>query len=238
MKRLQFIYAGAILLTLLSTYFLYNIALNIYFNNKFYSLPNMVGMTIEQAEKIKKIDKIRISEAGKGYSNYPTGTIFKQNPAADKIVKEGRVVRVWVSKGKNNYTVPNLVNKNLIEASTILQQNGIKIRKISYTDSNLPYNTVIATTPSSDEPAQASDGISLLLSNSTGGQDENITVPNIIGLPLNEAKEKLIDKGFTIGNITYSEDTSQENTEVTVIESPESGKSLPPGSKVNLIVGK
>lgn len=236
MKRLQLIYAGAILLTLLSTYFLYNIALNIYFNNKFYSLPNMVGMTLEQTKEIKKINKVKVTEAGEGYSNYPAGTIFKQNPVADKVVKKGRIVRVWISKGKNNYTVPNLVNKNLIEASTILQQNGIKIRKITYTDSNLPYNTVIATTPSSDEPAQASDGISLLLSNSTGPQDDNSTVPNIIGLSLAEAKEKLIDKGFAIGNITYN--TSEDNKEAVVLESPESGKSLPPGSKVNLIVGE
>ena len=225
-------YLLSFILIIFICFFTFNIFLKTYFNKSFYSLPNLVGMNLEQVNKIKSIDKLNIIVAGNDFSDLPVGTIFKQNPIPEKIVKEGRSVRVWLSKGKNDYTMPDFINKNLIEASAKLQEDGIKINKISYTSSNLPYNTVLATTPSFGQNTQKSKGVSLLLSNSNSVS--SVEVPDTIGFTFEEANNELISKGLIIGTIKEKVVPGLEKG--IVIETTHIGETVPAGTIINLVV--
>ncbi|WP_418964435.1 PASTA domain-containing protein, partial [Cetobacterium sp.] len=213
-------------------FFTFNIFLKTYFNKSFYSLPNLVGMNLEQVGKIQTIDKVNVIVAGNDFSNLPAGTIFKQNPVPEKVVKEGRTVRVWLSKGKDDYTMPDFTNKNLIEVSAKLQEEGVKIKKVSYTSSNLPYNTVLATTPSIGQSTQKNKGVSLLLSNSNSVA--SVEVPDTIGFTFEEANNELISKGLIVGNVR--EKVVPDLEKGIVIETTHIGETVPAGTIIDIVV--
>ncbi|MCQ8211368.1 PASTA domain-containing protein [Cetobacterium somerae] len=225
-------YLLSFILIIFICFFAFNIFLKTYFNKSFYSLPNLVGMNLEQVNKIDSIDKINVIVAGNDFSNLPAGTIFKQNPAAEKVVKEGRTVRVWLSKGKDDYTMPDYTNKNLIEVSARLQEEGIKIKKVSYTSSNLPYNTVLATTPSVGQSTQKNKGVSLLLSNSNS--IASVEVPDTIGFTFEEANNELISKGLIIGVVKEKVVPGLEKG--IVIETTHIGEAVPAGTIIDIVV--
>jgi len=213
-------------------FFSFNIFLKVSFNKSFYSLPNLTGLNLEQIKKIDSINKVNIIIAGSDFSELPAGTVFKQNPSPEKTVKEGRTVRVWLSKGKDDYIIPDFTNKNLIEISAKLQEEGIKITKTSYTSSNLPYNTVLATTPSMGQSTQKNNGISLLLSNSNSVAF--VEVPDTIGFTFEEATNELISKGLIVG--TVQEKTIPDLEKGIVIETTNIGETVPVGTIIDIVV--
>ncbi len=225
-------YLLSFILIIFICFFTFNIFLKTYFNKSFYSLPNLVGMNLEQVGKIETIDKVNVIVAGNDFSNLPAGTIFKQNPVPEKVVKEGRTVRVWLSKGKDDYTMPDFTNKNLIEVSAKLQEEGVKIKKVSYTSSNLPYNTVLATTPSIGQSTQKNKGVSLLLSNSNSVA--SVEVPDTIGFTFEEANNELISKGLIVGNVR--EKVVPDLEKGIVIETTHIGETVPAGTIIDIVV--
>lgn len=225
-------YLLSFILIIFICFFTFNIFLKTYFNKSFYSLPNLVGMNLEQVGKIQTIDKVNVIVAGNDFSNLPAGTIFKQNPVPEKVVKEGRTVRVWLSKGKDDYTMPDFTNKNLIEVSAKLQEEGVKIKKVSYTSSNLPYNTVLATTPSIGQSTQKNKGVSLLLSNSNSVA--SVEVPDTIGFTFEEANNELISKGLIVGNVR--EKVVPDLEKGIVIETTHIGETVPAGTIIDIVV--
>ncbi|MGL4976501.1 MAG: PASTA domain-containing protein [Cetobacterium sp.] len=213
-------------------FFSFNIFLKLSFNKSFYSLPNLVGLNLEQVKSIDSIDKINVVVAGSDFSDLPAGVVFKQNPSPNKVVKEERTLRVWISKGKDDYVIPDFTDKNLIEVSAKLQEDGMKIRKVSYTSSNLPYNTVLASTPSAKQSTQKNKGISLLLSNSNSVA--SVEVPDVIGFTFEEASNELISKGLIIGEI--KEKVVPDFERGIVIETTNIGENVPLGTIINMVV--
>ncbi|WP_297596674.1 PASTA domain-containing protein [uncultured Cetobacterium sp.] len=229
-KYLVYLLSGILIVYI--CFFSFNIFLRTYFNERFYSLPNLIGLNLNQASKIESIDNVNLLVAGNDFSDLPVGTIFRQNPDPEKIVKEGRTVRVWVSKGKNNYIIPDFTNKNLIEVLAELQKEGVKVNKTSYTSSNLPYNTVLATNPATGDSTQKNMGISLLLSNSNS--IVSVEVPDTIGFTFEEARNELISKGLIVGVI--KEKVVPDLEKGIVIETNHIGETVPTGTIIDMTV--
>lgn len=231
-KFLPYIACGV--LTILICIFSFNIFLKTYFNQRYYSLPNLTGLTLAEVEIIEKIGNVNIVVAGNEFSKYPAGTIFLQNPSADKVVKQGRTVKVWISKGENVFYVDDFVNKNLVNVLPELQKEGVKINKTSYIETSLPYNTIIATTPAQGQFVEKDKGISFLLSKSHS--QAKTVVPDIIGYTIEEAREKLTEKGLIVGEITESSFDGLDKG--IVVEAASIGENVNVGTVINLVVSK
>ncbi|MBC2851679.1 PASTA domain-containing protein [Cetobacterium sp. 8H] len=229
-KYLAYLLSGILIVYI--CFFSFNIFLKTYFNEKFYSLPNLIGLNLNQVSDIKSIGKVNLIVAGNDFSNLPAGTIFRQNPAPEKIVKEDRTVRVWISKGKNNFVVPDFTNTNLIDALAKLQEEGVKINRISYTSSNLPYNTILATNPAAGDSTQKIKGISLLLSNSNSVV--SVEVPDTIGFTFEEARNELVSKGLIVGVIKEKVVPGLEKG--IVVETNHIGETVPAGTIIDMTV--
>lgn len=231
MKKFLAYLLSCILIALIC-FFCFNIFLNTYFNKKYYSLPSFVGLNLNQAKKIDYINNLNLIVAGSDFSDLPSGTIFKQNPEAGKTIKEGRTVRIWLSKGKNDYIIPDFTNKNLIETSAKLQEDGVKLKKVSYAPSNLPYNTVLASSPSVGQSTQKNNGISLLLSNSNSVA--SVEVPDTVGYTFEEANNELLSKGLIIGKITEKVVPNLEKG--IVVDTNHIGENVPVGTIINMVI--
>lgn len=212
-----------------------NIFLNNYFNNYFYKTPNLIGLTIEETEKMIPKGTVTIAVAGKDFSNLPAGEIFMQEPNENKVVKRGRTIKVWVSAGENYYEVPDFYGQQLFEVRSLLEEKGIKIKNISRTNSELAYNCVIATTPKAGEIVDINDGISILVSSKASSK--TVKVPDVIGYTLNEATARIKSQSLFVGEITRMEVPGLEK-DIVVDTNINAGSRVSAGSNINLIISK
>lgn len=229
-KYLAYLVSGILIIFI--CFFSFNIFLKVYFNEKFYSVPSLIGLKLNEIEQIKGIDKINIVEVGSQFSEEPAGTIFMQNPTPDKVVKEGRNINVWISKGEDNFQVPDFINGNLVNVLPILHKNGVRVKKITYTTSNLPYNTILATNPAKGNFTEKNDGISFLLSKSN--TQSSIEVPDTIGFTLDEATKALTSKGLIIGETTEKVIPGLESG--IVVETTHIGETVHAGTIIDMTV--
>ena len=136
-----------------------------YFNEFYYKAPNLTGLSIEEAKKTISKSPLNIREMGEVYSDLPYGTVALQEPAEGTIVKRARNIKVWVSKESPSVFLDDLVGMNYIEASSLLNKNGMKVGEVKRIKSDLPINQVIATSPKSGEPISRGQEFNFLISN-------------------------------------------------------------------------
>jgi len=136
-----------------------------YFNEFYYKAPNLTGLSIEEAKKTISKSSLNIREMGEVYSDLPYGTVALQEPAEGTIVKRSRNMKVWVSKESPSVFLDDLVGMNYIEASSLLNKNGMKVGEVKRIKSDLPINQIIATSPKSGEPISRGQKFDFLISN-------------------------------------------------------------------------
>ncbi|MBL1828591.1 PASTA domain-containing protein, partial [Klebsiella pneumoniae] len=63
---------------------------------------------------------------------------------------------------------------------------------------------------------------------------EQVTVPDVVGLTLQEARFQLLSKGLTIGAVQYDEPDNGQNKAVVYRQTPAAGRRLIEGETVAL----
>lgn len=135
-----------------------------YFNEFYYKVPNLTGLSYDEAKKIIKKSDLKIREMGEIYSDEEFGNVAAQEPNDEKIVKKNRHIKIWKSKGKPSVYINELTGINYVDALTELQNNGMKIKEIKKINSEYPINTVVASSPKTGEPIDKGSEISLIIS--------------------------------------------------------------------------
>jgi serine/threonine-protein kinase len=104
------------------------------------------------------------------------------------------------SEVSNLTECPNLVGFSLSQAQKELENKGLLLGEVIYEKSTDYYpNYVINQTPQNGEKVQKGSKVNLVIS-------KGIEIPNISGLGIKEAKDKLSEAGFT--NIQYNFESS------------------------------
>lgn len=75
---------------------------------------------------------------------FPRGYVFDQNPRQGVQVEYNTVIDLYVSKGQQPAIMPNVVNMTLEEATTALENAGLKLGKVIYKETtDVPENVVL-----------------------------------------------------------------------------------------------
>ncbi len=131
-------------------------------------VPSVIGDELDVAQE-KLYDaglKIYVSddEFDEGVS---PNKIVKQNPVSGTKVKKNRKIYVVVSKGSKviALNIPDLKNKELREAKGIIEEFGLILGRITYTNHfSVPKDVVIAQIPESGNINSSSKKVNLLIS--------------------------------------------------------------------------
>lgn len=197
------------------------------------SVPNLVGMTVEEATDT--LDKLNLKlEVGDQISSseYDEGQIVSQDPKAEMTVKEGYTVNVSVSKGKvREGTVPNVVNKTANDAQFVLESYGYKLGSITQENSDMPKDVVIRQTPEAGTEADPGTRVDIVVS--LGSAVEQVDMPDVKGKDVDAAKEELEKAGLAIGSVGYEMSTAYELNTV-MWQQYEPGTKVDKGTAVNL----
>ena len=193
------IFAGFVLILFLSL----KIFEMVYFNEKYYKVPDLKSYTYEEAEKIVSNTDLKVKKIGGEFSSYPIGQIFLQEPEAGTVVKKGRNIRVWVSNGAALVDMPDLTGMNFLDAKALAEEKGMSIGKVITVKGNGKYNEVMATDPATNTLMSKGQKISFLVN----GLENVVKVkmPDIIGITLESGQETLFNNSLIVGNVEYQE---------------------------------
>ena len=202
-----------------------------------YQVPNVLGMTIEEAENDPRVKGIfEIEKAGSGSSEeYAEGQIMKQSPDSDETRKGSQlVIQVWVSAGEETGEMPKLENKSEQDARILLEklnkQYNLDLTVEAPEDQQrfsdeITVGYVIETKPAEGETLRKGDTVTLIISK--GPETTPVTVPKFVGLNIDETLAQLSSYGLTC-----------TAADVEVVDSDKPGgqivwQSLEPTSKVD-----
>ena len=202
-----------------------------------YQVPNVLGMTIEEAENDPRVKGIfEIEKAGSGSSEeYAEGQFMKQSPDSDETRKGSQlVIQVWVSVGEETGEMPKLENKSEQDARILLEklnkQYNLDLTVEAPEDQQrfsdeITAGYVIETKPAEGEPLRKGDTVTLIISK--GPETTPVTVPKFVGLNIDETLAQLSSYGLTC-----------TASDVEVVDSDKPGgqivwQSLEPTSKVD-----
>ncbi|MFA9422537.1 MAG: Stk1 family PASTA domain-containing Ser/Thr kinase [Sedimentibacter sp.] len=174
------------------------------------AVPNLLGRDEQEAEKIIEDLGLLFEVSDREYSSeYEEGKVLEQSVEEGTKLKENYPVKVVVSKGMKNITVPNLIGKYAIEAGLILAEEGLEEGRITEQNSDTyPAGQIIDQYPSANNPAQKDDNVDYVIS--TGPKVIYVKMPNLTGLEIETAKLLIIQNNLGVGEITQepSEDVN------------------------------
>lgn len=232
-KKTVFISLAGLLGIIFIMFFSLEIFKIIYFNEKYYKVPNLKSYTVKEITETLKNSELSIKVAGEEFSDLPIGEIFLQEPEANSIVKKDRTIKVWVSKGKALVQVPNLVGMNYLDAKVIAEQKGLIIDKVITVKAQGEYNEVLATDPNTDTLMTRGEKISFLVNGAE--QVAEIKMPDIIGISFDSALEILTKNSLIVGNVEFTSIPGVQKN-VIIKSSVKSGEKIPAGSAVDLTI--
>ena len=165
-------------------------------------VPNFVGRNVNTVKsEIEELD-LQYEVLDSIYDpSKPQGTILHQDPAPTMFslvhVKEGRVIRFRVSKKTRLIEMPSLVDKSQRFAESILENRGLKIR-IQYRPTNEANGAVLEQLykgRSIKEGTKIPIGSTITLIVGQNDAGEPVEIPNLYGLTIFEARDRLSQLG-------------------------------------------
>lgn len=195
-------------------------------------VPNVVGLTKEEAQKVLSEKKLKLVVAQKVKNEKKEGTIIESYPKSGEKVAENSEVRVSISSG-NVVVVPNLKGMELEAAKKAIQDLKLKVGNVKYEfNDNVAAGKVISQTPDIDAELKEGEEISLVISN--GPEVKYSTVPNLIGKSIDRAQNALANAGLSMGGSKAIITQDQSLDGQVASQSIGAGQSIKQGSSVSI----
>ena len=173
-------------------------------------VPNVTGLTLDEAGKILKERKMRWQLSDSVYvTSAKPGAVVNQNPEPGFKVKENRNIFLTINAlAPEKVKMPDVVDLSFRQAKTTLESQGLTIGKLTY----VPYmatNYVLKQLYRGNEIRKGTEivkGSEIELVLGDGLSDEKTFVPDLLGNTLFEARETLTQYFLNFG-VTIYDDT-------------------------------
>ena len=199
-------------------------------------VPDFTGMTFEGAEEAAAEANLKVERGEDVYSpDQEEGKVTSQNPEEGTKVSEGKVITIYISKGKKDGVMPRIVGKDLDAARSELESYGFSISLVREVTSSMPKNTV--TKQSIVAGTTCEKGTQIEVEVSDGKGKVMTKMPNLIGKTPDEANALLSEAGLKAGVPTF-EETSETAQNLVFWQSYPYGTELEEGTEVTYKVSK
>lgn len=162
------------------------------------------------------------------------GNIVKTDPVAGTKVKEGFTVRITLSSGAP-VKVPNVMNKEQQEAEILITNLRLKVGQVEMIYNEAPEGTVVDQEPKGGVTVRERDTVDLKVSQ--GPEKAKVTMPNLTGKTLEEARAALEELKLKVGAVDMKATASADPNRV-LTQSVEQGTETEEGTAVDLVISK
>lgn len=129
--------------------------------------------------------------------------------------------------------VPNVVGKQVTVAKHILEDNHLRVSVSEVSNPDVPAGQVISQSPEANEQVKEQRTVHLVVSKGVG----DITMPDITGMTIDQARLRLKNLGLVIGKISAGTDDSKEDG-VILMQSPPGDSKVTKGATVDVTVNR
>ena len=202
-KRMAIIigaFAGALLLIFLIFTLIFN-GFGGGGDNSGHKVPDIRGMTVEEAEKLEGIKGIFTIEVvgTKENSKYKDGEIISQDPSEGTLRKNNLTIQVYVCAKVEKSYMPTVLNMSESDAKSILNNMslGLNIQVQDKPSDTVAKGLVAATSPAAG--AEIRQGNTVIIYISSGREIKPVTVPNFVGMTEEKANLEAQKLGLVVG---------------------------------------
>ncbi len=188
-------------------------------------VPDFKGLTIQEAlYKTQEMElQFEITDS-LFVATQPKGAILEQYPKAGNYIKKGRRIFVTTNSFKPKMVpVPYVTGFSLRQAKNKIVGAGFEIDRITYKEDIATFNVLgeyyKGKEVRSNDNLLAESGSSISLVVGLNPSAPQITVPNLVGLTLVDAKNRLWESGFNIGDIDFDRDVDPEERSSSRVQS-------------------
>jgi serine/threonine-protein kinase len=198
-------------------------------------VPSVEGKPLEEARGIIQKKGIRnIQEIRETHPTVPQGTVISQDPDNGRKVKEGREIKVIISKGGELTEVPNIRGIDISDAKSQLEDAGLTLgTQEQIYDDKYDEGVVISQDPSPNDKVKSGSKVNVTVSK--GKQPDKIQMPDLLGVSLDEAKKVLENNKLELGGVNQAESSKYYSGQVSS-QDIAAGVMVDEESKVNLVV--
>lgn len=166
-----------------------------------YIVPSVTGLTLDEASALLQTAGLSVRYTEEFSDVIEKGYVIEQTPVADTKAAKNDIVVLIISKGPENFTVPDVYGMTDNQAVTILTESGLKVKHEYEYSNEVEEGKVISTTPEKGASVVKDDTVTIKLSR--GRQISEVLVPNLSNLTEEQAISKLEASGLKAGTITY-----------------------------------
>lgn len=166
-----------------------------------HKVPDIRGMTVEEAEKLEGIKGIFTIEVvgTKENSKYKDGEIISQDPSEGTLRKNNLTIQVYVCAKVEKSYMPTVLNMSESGAKSILNNMslGLNIQVQDKPSDTVAKGLVVATSPAAG--AEIRQGNTVIIYISSGREIKPVTVPNFVGMTEEKANLEAQKLGLVVG---------------------------------------
>ena len=198
-------------------------------------MVNVVGLYKTAAEEQMKKN---------GFTNYTfqeqtdatveKGYVISQSVDDGTAITKDTAITIVISSGKEMTSVPNVVNYEDSQATTLLEEAGLKVTHGYAYDDNVEKDHVISSDPVAGTEVEEGSTVKIIVSN--GKEQKQVVVPKLEGMSETDAAAKLTELNL-VGAPTYEySDTVKEGQVIS--QDPAVNTAVDEQSTVSYVVSK
>lgn len=195
-------------------------------------VPSVMGMTLEEAEKVAKENGavIEVLEYREGEGE--DGKIIEQSPKADMTVATLEKISVVISgKEPSEIVLEDYKGRDFDSVEKELVKMGLKVIKSEEESDSASEGEIIRQSPGAK--AKLEKGASVTLYVAKAKDEEEVMVPQVVSKTYDEAKSELESAGFKVEKV---EKTSDKTAGTVISQSVNGGAKK--GATITLTVSK
>lgn len=160
------------------------------------------------------------------------GAVIWQDPAPGTDLAAGTPVHFTVSSGAGSVTIPDLIGFDAGLAAKVVEAAGLTVGGVDSIPAGAEGGTVVATRPGAGSSRDPTSPVQLVVSSGPA----QISVPDLFGMTVEEAKERLGQVGLPLGETLTR--TTNGPAGVVIEQRPLSGTLVARSTKISLYVSK
>lgn len=200
-------------------------------------VPNLEGLDSAAVEKALDSAGFKYEwlEEGRYSVQVPSGMVLVQMPAAGRVAKLGRTVKLTKSLGVREVEIPDLRGKSQKQAEITLTRAGLVQGEIvKGAHASIPRGVVIRTEPMAGNVVRMGDTVKVVIS--AGVTTGKVMLPSFEGEVMDDVYPKLEKLGFQVGKIKRVKGENGERPGTVLETAPKEGDYLKPDTKIDFII--
>lgn len=195
-------------------------------------VPDVVGRQMALATQLLEARHLRVNVAETYDDKVPPGQVVSQSPEAGSSAKEERVVTIYVSRGGEELTMPDLKGLSRQAAEDKLGKMGLKVARVYEKESDSDTGTILAQEPAPGTTILKGSNVDVTISK--GKQIKLVRVPDYTGGTVEAARNGLASIRLQVGTVTRK--YSKQAAGTILSQTPAGGDSVEEGAEVDFVV--